>query len=343
MVIFKNSIFIIPLFIISLYHVAYSQTLYRWVDDKGNIHFTTHYESIPPGYRSQVQKQERADKVDTTSEAQRKEKKIGSSVTSPIEERAEGQAAPSLFQQEETIRKAERETGVKVEFEGRYWITDFTAEAKVTESGIGTDIDLKGDLGLKDENLPDVRFTWYTGPKSKLRLAYSQVAYSGDETIERTIEFAGETYTIGSRVITDFDVKYLRLGWVWQFINIANGRVKLGTLLEAKGALVDISLDAPYLIPPVKESEKFIGGLPTIGAALDINPHKLVNIFAEVSGIYAGKYGYFLDGEAGIKIIPIKYVSILGGYRILDFQVEDDPDLAQLRISGPFVGITLRF
>jgi len=176
-----------------------------------------------------------------------------------------------------------------------------------------------------------------------LRLAYSQVAYSGDETIERTIEFAGETYTVGTRVITDFDVKYLRLGWAWQFINIANGRVKLGTLLEAKGALIDISLDAPYLIPPIKESERFIGGLPTVGAALDINPHKLVNIFAEVSGIYAGKYGYFLDGEAGIKIIPIKYVSILGGYRILDFQVEDDPDLAQLRISGPFVGITLRF
>ena len=341
--IFKNSIFIIPFFIISLYHVAYSQTLYRWIDDKDTIHFTTHYENIPLGYRNLVQKQEGVDKADTTSEAQRREKNIGSPVISPIEEQAEILADASTFQQEGNIRKAERETRVKVELEGRYWITDFTAEAKVTESGIGTDIDLKDDLGLKDEDLPDVRFTWNTGPKSKLRLAYSQVAYSGDETIERTIEFAGETYTVGTRVITDFDVKYLRLGWAWQFINIANGRVKLGTLLEAKGALIDISLDAPYLIPPIKESERFIGGLPTVGAALDINPHKLVNIFAEVSGIYAGKYGYFLDGEAGIKIIPIKYVSILGGYRILDFQVEDDPDLAQLRISGPFVGITLRF
>jgi hypothetical protein len=128
-----------------------------------------------------------------------------------------------------------------------------------------------------------------------------------------------------------------------QFINIVKGKVKFGTLLEAKGALVDISLDAPYLITPIKESEKFIGGLPTVGAALDVNPHKLVNVFAEVSGIYAGKYGYFLDGEAGIKIIPIKNVSVVGGYRIFDVKVEDEPDLAQLRISGPFIGATLRF
>jgi hypothetical protein len=262
---------------------------------------------------------------------------------SPIEERAEVQDAPSLSQQEETLPKAEKGARVKVEFEGRYWITNLTAEAKVTDFGIGTDIDLKDDLGLKDEDFPDVRFTWYPGPNSKVRLAYTQVAYSGDKTIGRTISFDGKTYSIGTRVITDFDMKYLRLGWTWQFINIAKGKVKFGTLLEAKGALVDISLDAPYLIPPIKESEKFIGGLPTVGAALDSNPHKFVNVFAEVSGIYAGKYGYFLDGEAGVKIIPIKNVSVVGGYRILDFKVEDDPDLAQLRIAGPFVGATLRF
>ncbi len=119
--------------------------------------------------------------------------------------------------------------------------------------------------------------------------------------------------------------------------------MKLGTLLEAKGFLVDISLDAPNLIPPVKESEEFVGGLPTVGFALDMNPHRIVNIFAEVSGIHAGEYGYFLDGEAGVKIIPIKNLSLLGGYRILNFKAEDDPDFAKLKISGLFVGATLRF
>jgi len=231
----------------------------------------------------------------------------------------------------------------QVEFEGHYWITDLTAEAKVTENDIGTDIDFKADLGLEDKNFPDGRFTWYTGPKSKLRLAYTQISYSGDKNVERTIEFGGETYHVGTRVITGLDVKYLRLGWVWQFINVADGKVKFGTLLEAKGFWVYTSLEAPDILPPVKESKNFAIGLPTIGVALDINPHKVVNIFAEISGLPAGEYGYFLDGEAGIKIIPIKNLSILGGYRIFDIKAEDDPDFARLRISGPFIGATLRF
>jgi len=232
---------------------------------------------------------------------------------------------------------------VKVEFEGRYWITGLTCTAKVTDNGVGTDINFKSDLGLKNKNFPDGRFTWYTGPNSKLRLAYTQISYSGDKDVEKTIEFGGKTYIDGTRVLTDLDVKYARLGWVWQFINIANGKFKLGTLLEAKGFWVDMSLEAPNLVPPIKESKKLAAALPTIGVALDINPHKIVNIFVEVSGLPAGKYGYFLDGEAGAKIIPIKNLSIVGGYRIFDIKANDDPNYAKLKISGPFVGATLRF
>jgi len=43
------------------------------------------------------------------------------------------------------------------------------------------------------------------------------------------------------------------------------------------------------------------------------------------------------------KLIRLKNLSLFGGYRILDFRAEDDPDFAKLRILGPFAGITLRF
>ena len=33
---------------------AYSQKIYRWVDEKGNINYTTRYDRIPPQYRDQV-------------------------------------------------------------------------------------------------------------------------------------------------------------------------------------------------------------------------------------------------------------------------------------------------
>jgi hypothetical protein len=233
--------------------------------------------------------------------------------------------------------------GPTLELEGRYWITDLKGRIKVTEAHLGTDIDFKRDLGIKDENFPEARLTWYTGPKSKIRLAYTQAGFEGDENVDRTIEFHGRTYTVGTRVETDLKVKYLRLGWAWQFIDIGKGAVKLGTLLEGKGFWIKASLDAPDLSPPVKESKKFLFGLPTIGVALDINPHKIVNIFGEVSGLPAGSYGYVYDAEAGIKLIPVKFLSIIGGYRIFDVKARDDPDYGKLRFHGPFGGVTLRF
>jgi hypothetical protein len=45
-----------------------------------------------------------------------------------------------------------------VEFEGRYWMTNLSAETRVTEAGKGTDIDLKSDLGIADKNFPSGRF-----------------------------------------------------------------------------------------------------------------------------------------------------------------------------------------
>jgi len=235
------------------------------------------------------------------------------------------------------------QSDVKLEFEGRFWFTDLDGNIKITENDIGTDIDLKDDLDIKDEGYPEVRFTWYTGKNSRIRVAYTQVFYEGDANLQRTIEFDGTTYNAGTRVLTDLDIKYARIGWAWQFINIGSGVFKLGTLIEAKGFWTKGSIEAPDLATPLKEKEEFVFALPTIGAILDINPHKMWNIFAEGSGMYAGEYGYMYDVEVGIKLIPIKILSIMGGYRLMEFKAKDDPDFAKVRVYGPFVGVTVRF
>jgi len=230
---------------------------------------------------------------------------------------------------------------VRLEFEGRYWFTDLEGNVKVTDGNTGTDIDFKKDLDIKDEGYPEVRLTWYTGKKSKIRLAYTQVAYEGDANLQRTILFDGTTFNAGTRVLTDLDIKYLRIGWAWQFINIDNGLIKLGTLIEGMGFWTETTLDAPNV--GVREKEEFVFALPTIGAALDINPHKMLNIFVEGSGMTAGEYGYAYDVEAGIKLIPIRILSIVGGYRLMEFKAKDDHDFAKAKVYGPFVGVTVRF
>jgi hypothetical protein len=231
---------------------------------------------------------------------------------------------------------------VTIELEGRWWWTDLKGKMKVTDSnGVGTDIDLKNDLDIKDGGWPELRLTWYTGKNSRIRIAYTQLDYDGDANLQKTILFDGTTYDVGARVVTDLDIKYASLGWAWQFINIDNGFFKLGTLIEAKGFWTAATLEAPDLA--IREKEKFTFVLPTIGAALDLNPHKMLNIFAEGSGLYAGNYGYMYDVEAGVKLIPIKILSIKGGYRLLEFEAEHHDDFAKVRVHGPFVGVTVRF
>jgi hypothetical protein len=228
-----------------------------------------------------------------------------------------------------------------VEFEGRYWFTNFASKLRVSDGGLGTEINLKSDLGMKSENFPEGRFTWFNGKNSRIRIAYTQESFDGDKVLSRTIEFGGKTYEANTRVLSNLDIKYGRVGWIWQFINITD-TVKLGTEVDVKLFDIKSKLTAPDV--DISESKNFFFGLPTLGLVLDVNPPILpIDVFAEATGMYAGKYGYCYDTEAGVKFVPIKFVSIEGGYRIFYIKVENDEDFGKLQLTGPFVGATIRF
>lgn len=228
-----------------------------------------------------------------------------------------------------------------VEFEGRYWMSNLSAEAKVIEQDRGTDINLKSDLGLGDKNFLSGRFNFFINPNHRLTLNYTPIRYDADSNIRRTVEFAGGTYSANTRVVAALNLQYLRFGWAYQFVNVEGGKFKFGTLFELKGVQGDVSLAAPDL--GIDNSWDFSAWLPTLGLAMDINPIPFLNIFAEISGLPAGKYGTIWEGEAGIKFIPFKNFSISGGYRLVDIDARDDPDYARVKLGGPYVGLSLRF
>jgi hypothetical protein len=69
----------------------------------------------------------------------------------------------------------------------------------------------------------------------------------------------------------------------------------------------------------------------------------MLQLFAEVSGLPAGGLGHVVDAEAGVRFVPIRFFTLLAGYRILDIRAEEGGDSAKLRLHGPFVGASLRF
>src|SRR5947209_753526 len=127
------------------------------------------------------------------------------------------------------------------------------------------------------------------------------------------------------------------------WLPVIPGKLRVGPVLEAKGFVVEATLKAPATTPPLRETEKFAIALPSIGLAIDWSPHPVVDLFAEVSGLTLGDRGHVVDAEAGVRVNLTRFFAIIGGYRLFEVRGEEDSSFARLRLSGPFVGATLRF
>jgi hypothetical protein len=225
------------------------------------------------------------------------------------------------------------------EIEGRYWSTDFKGSARIKDGGVaGTRFDFENDLGLEGDDMPELRVSLGLG-NSRFRLAYTHGVFEGDKTLDQTITFEGRTFNVNDRVTSEIDLHYGRFAWIWT-PSIVPGILRVGPMLELKGFLADVSLESTT----VRESANLPIVLPTIGLAGDVSIWRL-ELFAEISGLPAGDYGYLVDGEVGIRYdIPILPLAVLAaGYRIFEVRVGEDDDFGHLRLSGPFASLMLRF
>ena len=228
-----------------------------------------------------------------------------------------------------------------VDVEGRYWFADLDASTRIESGSIpGTRIDIGQDLDVGDENLPEIRLTLSTGLNGKLRLAYLQGSFDGDTTLGQSIQFSGTTFAANTRVESDLDLYYGRIGWTWQF-PVVPGVFKIGPLVDLKGIVIDASVRSPGT--GLRESALLPMAFPTIGAMLSVTPLAALDIFAEVSGMTLGGLGHVVDAEAGLRFIPVRFVTLSAGYRVFDVRIEHDDDFATLKLTGPFVGVSLRF
>ncbi|OLB38478.1 MAG: hypothetical protein AUI04_14195 [Candidatus Rokubacteria bacterium 13_2_20CM_2_64_8] len=232
----------------------------------------------------------------------------------------------------------------RIEVEGRAWIPEISARAKIEggSSSPGTPIDLGRDLGIDTEPLPELRLSIFTGPNSRLRLAYTHGRWDGDAIIGQGIEFNGTQFPAGSRVVSDLDLHYARLGWIWQPWLIPD-RLRLGPILEAKAFVAEMTLEAPALVPRLKETEHVTVVVPTIGVAADFRMNSVISLFLEASGLSVGHPGYVVDAETGVRVTVNRFLSVAGGYRFFEIRGEERRSFAHLRLSGPFVDASLRF
>ena len=142
--------------------------------------------------------------------------------------------------------------------------------------------------------------------------------------------------------MSDLDLHYARLGWIWQPWLIPE-RLRLCPILEAKAFVAEMTLEAPALVPRLKETEHVSVVIPTVGLAADVRLNAVIDLFAEVSGLSVGHPGHVVDTETGVRLNANRFFSLTAGYRFFEIRGEERRSFARLQLFGPFVGAAIRF
>lgn len=249
------------------------------------------------------------------------------------------------------------ETYLKLEV--RYWWSDLDAQTSLVREGFGGGrVDLHDELGLDDDELPEVELRWQMAPRHGLRLSYMRLDTEGSETSWRPLLLnplrLDDTLVGGAyRIDSDLELNYFRLGWYWSFLGESDSPFSLELMLDAAVADVDAGYDARYLTALSLDPRNWfgrdeddwdgVGGLPLVGLAATVRPFERLHLHAQVEGMTGGSYGYILDAEASAEVMLGNHIGVKGGYRDLRIKLDISDDDGKVEFSGPFVGASVKF
>lgn len=227
-----------------------------------------------------------------------------------------------------------------IELEGRYWKPKLDSTIKVVENSIGTEFNPVNDLGFEEKKgFGEGRVQIKVFNRHKFNFSYLPLKWDGDTVLSRTIQFAGQTYTAGTRVQSEVGLRLFKGGYELDFIVDKYGF--LGGTLDVMVTDVHVQLKAPSLA--LDEKEGFTVPIPMVGLIVRITPIKWVNLTGKASGLPLGRYGHAFDAEASLEINPIKYVGISVGYRYFTLLGEYYENKLESKLDGPFAALKVRF
>jgi outer membrane protein len=225
---------------------------------------------------------------------------------------------------------------------GYYWFPSLDGTVKADEASIiGTTIDFENDLAIEDEDYPSGEVFLGLG-RHHLSLTYTDIDYSGKNTITRDIDFSGETYTAGSVVTSSIEYQMIDVHYQYDFIDLENvvGGFSLGAVLQVKYLDGDVSLKDTT---GVDEKEEFTIPIPMVG----LNLH--IGILADVLEARARGTIMTYSGDAIYEIMadiswtPFPFIDIHGGYKRFVIDIDEDDVTLDYDMSGPFLALTVSF
>jgi hypothetical protein len=235
-------------------------------------------------------------------------------------------------------------TGEKYHVEVSYgfWNSDLEATISSEQLGIiGTEIDVKSDLGYTDEAVRQFRLVLRPGRKHKFRVEYIPIKFEGDTILIRDIIFNGIEFNAGLPVQSQFEWDTWRLGYEYDFVY--TDRFYAGFILEVRQTHAQLQLNSPI----DAEFTEARGPIPGIGGVIRAYPAKNFSITGEVTGLNVPEIddyeGQFIDVDIYGTFNFTNNFGVQGGYRWLDASYLAKLDTGDLTMKGLYFTGVARF
>jgi outer membrane protein len=222
-----------------------------------------------------------------------------------------------------------------------FWFPDLSGDVQTDVSGVqGTRFDIKDDLNVGDENFPSgeafVRFG-----RIHFRVGYTPVKFDGNKQLTRQIVFNNQTFNVNDNVVSQLDLKMIDGEVQFDLLrpDIAVVGFNLGLILKVKYVDGTVELRSTA----ATETKDFKAPIPMVGVAAGVGLIKdMLRADARVTGIsYSGNH--LFEGDVYASFSPLPFVSIQGGYRLIDLKIDEDDIEATLKLKGPYLGAQLSF
>ena len=207
---------------------------------------------------------------------------------------------------------------------------------------VGSNINLKQDLGLTRRRVKDLRATVRAGPKHKFRFQLSPMGYTQRTTLRRDLVFNGQRYPTNASVASELTWKAYRFSYEYDFITMSRGFG--GLVLDLKQSQLQTALTAPGIV----ESTQLRVSVPAIGGIARVYVTPRVSVTGELSGMRVpnGALGDSGGHYAEVDIYGTFNVThrVAGqiGYRSLDVDARLDQDSAAFTLRGLYFGVVVR-
>ena len=241
-------------------------------------------------------------------------------------------------------------TGEKyhIEAAAAYWNPSADMTVTVPGSGalagiIGTSVDLKRDFGLTDQRFPEVQLILRPATSHKFRFQYIPINYVQSATLTRTINFAGQSYTVGLPVNSTLDWKAYRFGYEYDFV--VKNRGFAGFIIEAKYTDVQVSVASIFR----SDFAHAQAPIPALGGIGRVYVVPNISITAEVTGFRLPasidqRFGaHYIDVDIYGTVNITNNVGAQLGYRSLDVYYLVKGDTGSLVLKGLYFGGVIRY